>query len=1075
MHHCAAGPKVEALEARLLLDGSTPAVELFGASPALFAENQGQWADEAVHYAFQRGGAGVAFTDDGLAIRLAVPVETGDATPEGGLPDRLPPTEYLTASLAVRFEGANVVMPAGLDLQETVFNYFVGDQANWRSGVATYAGIGYAGLYDGIDLEVSGDAAFLKYAFHVAPGADWGRIGVTYDGAAGPLEISATGDLLIHTAAGDLIDRAPVAWQDISGQRVAVAVTYQLLDADTVGFALSGDYDPSAELIIDPELAWSTYLGGSGGDRGNGVAVDSVGNVYMTGYTKSAGLATPGAYETTHNGNWDAFVAKFNAIGNMLMYFTYLGADEYIYGEAIVVDSDENVYITGATSSSGLATAGAYDTTYNGGVDAFAAKFDAAGSTLVYFTYLGGSGRDWGYDIAADASGNAYVTGRTNSSGLATAGAYDTTYNGGGDAFVAEFNATGSTLACFTYLGGSGDDGGAGIAVDSGGNAYVAGSTYSADLATAGAYDATYRGGGDAFVAKFSAAGDTLAYFTYLGGGGDDGGSDIAVDPGGNAYVTGWTISSGLATAGAYDMTYDADYSCCDAFVAKFDATGSALAYFTYLGGSEYDSGAGIAVDFGGNAHVTGWTASSGLATDGAYDTTYGGTWLWFGDAFVAKFNATASTLVYYTYLGGGDGDVGVGIAVDFGGNVYVTGGTDSSNLATAGAYDTTVDGGSGDFGLADAFMAKFSGLAEPTPLVWQGGASAYWDEAANWFPAIVPGSSNLTVFDGTPAANQPSLRQDENVRGIDIRSAGWTISMSGNTLRVGDGGLAIAGGSTPTSRVDLGTGNLIVDYAAGGPNPAAQIRDWVKAGYNSPARDWNGNGIMSSVAAGDANLLTAVGVIDNTDPLVGGRTTFEGQEVDASSILLKYTYWGDANFDGRINFDDYDISDYYYWFPAPAAQMGWWTGDFDMDGDVDFDDYDKMDYAYWFQGVPLGGLEAAAVGPAIARIEGELLPPAANVAVTPDADASLGLDAALVAAALPAAGPVARVSAPALAAWDTWPEDGPAAGVLALASPLSLGTAVHSVRPLAAPNLTPPGPMPDILASLATPVLVAL
>jgi hypothetical protein len=357
-------PLLEPLEPRLMLDGQTPTIELFNTTPALFAENQGQWADASVRYAFQRGGAGVAFTETGLAIRVAV-----------------------------RFEGGAAVAPAGLDRQTTLFNYFVGDQADWRSEVPTFAAVGYAGLYQGIDLEVSGDAAFLKYAFHVAPGADWRQIGVTYAGAAGPLEISAAGDLVIHTAAGDLVDRAPVAWQEIGGRRVGVAVTYQLLDADTVGFAVSGDVDPSAALVIDPDLGWATYLGGSDNDSGYGIAVDAAGNAYVTGYTDSAGWATSGAYDTTYNGNDDAFVAKLDPTGSSLLYATYLGGSSDDCGHGIAVDAEGNAYVTGETWSSGWATAGAYDTAYDGDVeDVFVAKLSPTGSSLLYATYLGGGG-----------------------------------------------------------------------------------------------------------------------------------------------------------------------------------------------------------------------------------------------------------------------------------------------------------------------------------------------------------------------------------------------------------------------------------------------------------------------------------------------------------------------------------------------------------------------------------------------------------------------------------------------------------------------------------------------------------
>jgi hypothetical protein len=628
----------ESLEPRLLLDGQAPTIELCDASPALFAENQGQWADASVHYAFQRGGAGVAFTDTGLAIRVTVPVETGESAPEDGLPDSfrrdLPPTEYQTAALAVRFEGAAAVAPTGLDRQETLFNYFVGDQANWRSEVATFAAIGYAGLYDGIDLEVSGDSAFLKYAFHVSPGADWRQIGVTYDGAAGPLEIGAAGDLVIHTTAGDLVDRAPVAWQEIGGQRVDVAVTYQLLDADTVGFAVSGGYDPSAELVIDPDLAWATYLGESLDDYGYRIALDAAGNAYVTGSTNSAGWATAGAYNTALNGSFgDVFVAKLDPTGSALLYATYLGGSDSQAGLGIAVDAAGNAYVTGRTTSAGWATAGAYDTTCDGGWDAFVAKLSPTGSSLLYATYLGGSDYDEGYGIALDAAGNAYVTGFTSSSGWATAGAYDSTFNGGTwDVFVAKLSPAGSSLLYATYLGGSGLDVGLGIAMDAAGNAYLTGQTSSAGWATEGAYDTIYNGDWDAFVAKLDPAGSSLLYATYLGGSDDDRGVGIAVDAAGDAYVTGETSSVGWATAGAYNSTFNG--GACDAFVAKLSSTGSSLLYATYLGGSDDDHGVGIAVDAAGNAYVTGYTYSSGWATTGAYDTTYSD---WTADVFVAK------------------------------------------------------------------------------------------------------------------------------------------------------------------------------------------------------------------------------------------------------------------------------------------------------------------------------------------------------------------------------------------------------------------------------------------------------
>ena len=219
-------------------------------------------------------------------------------------------------------------------------------------------------------------------------------------------------------------------------------------------------------------------------------------------------------------------------------------------------------------------------------------------------------------------------------------------------------------------------------------------------------------------------------------------------------------------------------------------------------------------------------------------------------------------------------------------------------------------------------------------------------------------GNCNLAV--SASAASIVQFGATQHLAALNLGGTSSAAIATGGTKAIVTKVLTLAESSpgVPTSRLDLGDGNLTVDYAAGGASPLSAVRDWVRAGYNQTGGgDWGGQGITSSAAVGDAALLTAVGVLDNSDPLVGGRTTFEGQTVDASSVLVKYTYWGDANFDGAVTFDDYDIIDYYYWFPLPAAQMGWWTGDFDYDGNVDFDDYDKIDYAYWFQGAPLGGL----------------------------------------------------------------------------------------------------------------------
>jgi len=672
------------------------AMQLFSVSPALFAENQGQWADPSVRFVHKGSGANVAMTDDGPVFEVFKREEDGSEKAAGsqalaeGLPGRMRerlghrPGKTRMLRFSASFVGANKVKPVGLQRADTVFNYHVGsDPAQWRSGVPTYEVVAYEGLYDGIDLHTWGRRSHLKYEFHVAPGADWRQISVRYDGIAG-LSINDDGALIVNLGDGweSIIDDAPYVYQKIDDRRTEVESRFVLIDDLTYTFDVTGKYDPGLPLVIDPELAWSTYLGGSNGDYGKGIAVDASG-VYVTGLTDSSGW-TSGGFDTTFNGGyWDAFVVKLTHSGGHA-WSTYLGGSDWDYGRSIAVDA-LGVYVTGETNSSGW-TSGGFDTSYNGGAyGAFAAKLALSG-THAWSTYLAGSGYDVGRGIAVDASG-VYVTGETNSSGW-TSGGFDTSYNGGGDAFVMKLTPSGG-LAWSTYIGGNRLDGCDGIAAD-GSGVYVTGSTQSSGWTTGG-FDTSHNGWSDAFVAKLTPSGG-LAWSTYLGGSDFDWGRGIAVDASG-VYVTGTTESSGWTTGG-FDTTHNGSK---DAFVAKLTPSGG-LAWSTYLGGSTDDRGHGIAVDAPG-VYVMGETLSSGW-TSGGFDTTYNGGTSLCGDAFVAKLTPCGG-LTWSTYLGGKDEDRGRGIAVD-GSGVYVTGSTQSSGW-TSGGFDTSYNGG------GDAFVARIT------------------------------------------------------------------------------------------------------------------------------------------------------------------------------------------------------------------------------------------------------------------------------------------------------------------------------------------------------------------------------
>jgi len=681
----ASRPLLEPLEPRLLLDGAPTeqAMELFGTSPALFVENQGQWADDAVRYAFQGSGANVLFTDAGPVFQL-LQGEPSEPGPTDGLPAPDDPDVRCT-TFSVRFDGADVVAPVGLEQAETVHNYFVGDQADWRSNVPTYAVVAYEGLYEGIDLRTWGRRNSLKYEFHVAAGADPSRIRVSYDGVE-QLSVDADGALHVQTELGELIDEAPYIYQEIGGERIEVAGCFVLLDADTCAFEISGRHDPSRPLVIDPDLAWSTYLGGRGDDDGIAVAVDASGNVHVTGETFSPGWVADG-WDTSHNGSYDVFVAKLGPTGQHV-WSTYLGGSSADKGEGIAVDGGGHVYVTGLTASVGWVFGG-FDTTYNGGTfDAFVARVTSTGQHW-WSSYLGGSGEDVGYDIAVDGAGDIHVTGSTESSGWVSGG-YNTTYSGAGDGFVAKLSPTGQHVWS-TYLGGGDQDWGNGIAVDGAENVYVTGETCSGGWVSAG-WDGSYNGAGDGFVAKLGPGG-LHRWSTYVGAENEDHGRDIALDGSGGVYVTGSTKSPGWAWFG-FDESHNGGY---DAFVATYGTDGWYL-WGTYLGGSGSDTGKGIALDASGNVYVTGETGSSLSWVSDGFDTSYNGG---LSDAFVGGLGPAGDHL-WSTYLGGDASDSGRGIAVDGAGSVYVTGGTWSDDWVSGG-YDTTY-GGNGD-----GFVAKIA------------------------------------------------------------------------------------------------------------------------------------------------------------------------------------------------------------------------------------------------------------------------------------------------------------------------------------------------------------------------------
>jgi len=598
-------------------------LERYSRKPFAFERNLGQ-ADSNVKFLSRGAGYALVFTRNEVAVVMRRPhavVGHHSAKPDAEAP--IPNSARDAQSFAVlrmRFVEANPVPRiVGAEPLPGKVNYFIGnDPKQWRSGIPTYAQVRYQDLYPGISVVYYGTPGRLEYDLQIDPGADPKIITLDCQGAS-QVKRDSQGNLRLRMSGGELLLAKPHIYQTTGTHRKTIAGGYVLKAGGQIGFQVD-EYDRSQPLIVDPVLSYSTYLGGNGYDAAYGAAVDASGNAYITGFARSGNFpVTSGAYHTT------------------------------------------------------CGTAG----TCNGGYsDLFVTKLGPGGSTLIYSTYLGGSRDDIGKAIAVDSSGAAYITGQTFSSDFpTTAGAFQTTYGGAGDAFIVKLNSAGSSLVYSTYVGGSKSDIGNAIALDSAGNAYITGATYSTDFPSANPVQATNGGDADAFVTEINGNGSALALSTYLGGSGVDWGNAVTVPPlGDTIYVAGFTKSADFPIANPL-QTCASCPTYADAFVTAINPNG-ALRSSTFLGGSSDDKATAIALDPAGSIYVTGFTFSTNFPTTaGAYQTSLpNGS----SGAFVAKIAPNLTSLVYSTYLHGNVLDFGRAIAVDTG-NVFVAGQTYST------------------------------------------------------------------------------------------------------------------------------------------------------------------------------------------------------------------------------------------------------------------------------------------------------------------------------------------------------------------------------------------------------------
>jgi hypothetical protein len=837
----------------------------FGRMPLYFIANQGQ-VDERAAYYIQGRDKSLYFTSEGVTFILTRPdplKKDGKAPDPGKSHAENQPREQWVVKLD--FVGANPdVRPVGEEKTGAAISYFRGKPEEWHTGLPTYSRIIYANLWPGIDLAYSGTTNRLKYEFIVRPGADPSSIRLAYRGVNG-VWVNQAGQLEVETPTGGFKDEKPVAFQEANGKKVDVGISYNLGEGENgcLGYGFEvGEYDRSRPLILDPALLiYCGYIGGIGGEEGRDIAVDSAGNAYIAGDTLSPQTTFP-------------------------------------------------------------VTAGP-DTIYNGGSDAFVAKVNASGAGLVYCGYIGGTGDEYGWGIAADGSGNAYITGLTSSteSSFPVIGGPDYSYNGGiCDAFVAKVNASGTLLFYCGYIGGTNTDVGYDIDLDSLNCAYVAGSTNSSKAQN---FPGTLvgndlSGGNDAFVAKVNSSGSGLTWCRYIGGAYDDHGYGISVGIVESPYITGLAYSDQTSFPKTTGPNYQGSG---DAFVASLGPNGT-LAYCRYIGGTNLDVGEDIYADNLDYTYIAGYTASTeatNFPVTVGPDLTYnGGPY----DAFVAKLKYGGTDLIYCGYIGGSGDDRAIGLS----GNMAVVGYTSSieTSFPVMAGPDMSYNGGS-----YDAFVASV--MPDGTGLSFCGYIGGSGTDKGNAIAGgIVTGITSSTEA-SFPVSIGPDLMYNGGSSDVFVAKIGFyttkaDFNRDGNEdilwRYYGSGGYNVVwymgysgGDAFPGAVQGLGkqetqsngfpengkSGRISVIDMLGGKMPEQVFRDAREAG-----------GLLEQTVWESVEMKISADVQMLTDPRMGAEKT--------GLRVLGITYLGSASL--------YPVTDAIWEIAG--------TGDFNRDGKVD-------------------------------------------------------------------------------------------------------------------------------------------
>lgn len=651
---------------------ASEAIEL-GLRGVYFVPNAGQWSDADVFYGLHSRGLDVALRESSLTLHVSNGIIAADPDVEGAVADVPPPSMAEELTLTVTFPGSNAVEPLGVQPRSARFNYFVGGEGRGiASDVPSFGAVVYEDLYDGVDLHVMGnDDGVLKYEFHVAPGADYGQIRIAYDGIDS-LCIDGGGDLHINTSFGILSDAAPMVWQD-GDVDLMIPARFELVNDGTYRIALYAPVDQTRALVIDPEVEWMFYLGGSSGDEANDVVLNSLGETLVCGETQSVDFE---GQTNSFLDRTDGFVVKTNTDGE-IQWMTYLGGEDYDYCEGIAVDSNGNVYVTGRTNSPDFV--GRNNSLHGHEFDSFVSRLSASGS-VEWMTYVGGTEADYGLALVCTSDEEVLATGSTWSRDFE---GRSNGSHGQEDIYVARVSAAG-VLTWMAYYGGIDEDDARAITLDELGNIFLTGRTDSDDFE--GRINTTYDSR-EAYVAKLSRVGE-IDWMMYLRGDGPEQGEGIAVARDGEIYIGGSTSSNYF-----FEGRINEWIGSTDAFIARIHPDG-VIAWVAFYGGTAPDWCYCMTLTDHGELLIAGTTLSPDFI--GRSNGFHG---FWQG-AFVLRATRTGE-LISMEFLGGSNFSRAYGIAADRAGNAIVVGETWASDFE--GRRNERHGGG------VDAFVLKSS------------------------------------------------------------------------------------------------------------------------------------------------------------------------------------------------------------------------------------------------------------------------------------------------------------------------------------------------------------------------------